>query len=1174
MRPPLRRSAAATLLLASAALAPVLALDHLPAVRRTVGGGFTDGGLSGEYFANPRLEGTPAFSRQDVRLAFDWGVDGLVGGSTAEPFASFPRDGFSVRWTGALIPRFSEPYTFHAGGDDVIRVRLRPRSNPASAWIDLVETGPGRTTADSRAVPLVSGATYDVVVEFRDLAGPASCWLAWSSPSTPPEPIEPIAGHGLNLASWYDDLFADLVLTARWVGDTRLGDDGWPTTDGQLLAAESIEEFHGTLLLQFNGRAEVTAGGSATFSAGAESWQGTAPAGAGWDAASNTTTLRLRHNQRDGHWHVRFRSTQRTPDAPVGSGLTNLRLMRARTPGGDEPHPVGTLVQEPMRNALRPYTVLRWLQSANQRVSGRWADRTLPSFPAFTRGGQWSDNSGGETWERLVAIANETGKDLSLCLPMQADDDYLLRLARLLRFGSDGRDPYAAPTPNPVFPPLNPNLRIYLEMGNEIWNWGFGSTQFAREESDRLKAAGDPAAAIFNYDGRGNYRTWHAQRTVELALRFAEVFGREALNNRVRVVLQYQYDNAQETALQSFRFLDAWYGNGTGSHVPQAFAPRDLLWGAGGATYYGTGNSDGTQDRIGFRDGGFESVRVAAGGRLSPPVGPWRFTGPAGLYRNSDTAFLVTKPGPSVRLREPTALGIAFRSPSRPMFVKELGRWFGPRGDGSRQVILVRASDGAVLATADVQPRRGFMERSSGRIHFAPAIPASGGNGPVRLEASTEYHLLSLESPGQDALADATTTLASPDGLEILGTIRAPQPAAGAPVRATPAGDGPAATALSLRFGFAEAVVPTGFPEPPQGTQAGWLSAGGAIEATVEFDRPGDYAIAFNAAGPGGSWPGYPPFRLSVDGTNVSPRSQRDFRTAPTFSIGGFHRPVDRFTEQWGSAVFRVDRPGPRVVRLEALPAGDASTWLVVDDFQLRSVDAILETGFGAGSAFGQVAQDDYQRQLDNQAAYARLFGLEVVAYEAGWSLGGDFHAAPIQMHAKFRDPRARTINNEAMDIFMRSGGTQNIWGVYVYWPPHDMPGAFNYPLMQSIVDLGRRLPAAPVNGNAVQLPATLTPDRIVRWRWNDNRFDGSLSERGQWCGWLLRTDAPGTWEIALDASGPGSVRIEIDGKVIGTATAGAQPVTVTLPAGLHGLRLRLEGAEPLRISAIHTLAR
>ena len=46
------------------------------------GGGFTAGGVLGQYFANPDLDGSPAFSRTDVRIDFDW-QGRAPGGSTS-----------------------------------------------------------------------------------------------------------------------------------------------------------------------------------------------------------------------------------------------------------------------------------------------------------------------------------------------------------------------------------------------------------------------------------------------------------------------------------------------------------------------------------------------------------------------------------------------------------------------------------------------------------------------------------------------------------------------------------------------------------------------------------------------------------------------------------------------------------------------------------------------------------------------------------------------------------------------------------------------------------------------------------------------------------------------------------------------------------------------------------
>jgi hypothetical protein len=67
-------------------------------LRRVVAGR----GLRGEYFAGAfalkRLE------RVDATIDFDWGA--------GAPDPRLPADGFSVRWTGTLRPRYSEAYQF------------------------------------------------------------------------------------------------------------------------------------------------------------------------------------------------------------------------------------------------------------------------------------------------------------------------------------------------------------------------------------------------------------------------------------------------------------------------------------------------------------------------------------------------------------------------------------------------------------------------------------------------------------------------------------------------------------------------------------------------------------------------------------------------------------------------------------------------------------------------------------------------------------------------------------------------------------------------------------------------------------------------------------------------------------------------------------------------------
>jgi hypothetical protein len=235
------------------------------------------------------------------------------------------------------------------------------------------------------------------------------------------------------------------------------------------------------------------------------------------------------------------------------------------------------------------------------------------------------------------------------------------------------------------------------------------------------------------------------------------------------------------------------------------------------------------------------------------------------------------------------------------------------------------------------------------------------------------------------------------------------------------------------------------------------------------------------------------------------------------------------------------------------------------DYFRVVSVDALLESGFGAGAALGQVAQDNYAKQLNGQATYARSFGLPVIAYEAGWSLGGDFNAKPIHTWSKFKEEKARGINNTAEELFQRSGSFMNVWGVYIYAPYYDINNATGYPLMQSLADIAGRLPDEPDNGSPV--PGKLDKGN-VSCNTSGNR-ELSLKNPGDWCSWLVIAPASGVYTLNVAAQSEQPWMLEVDGVAVASgdqARAGTH-YQVSLVKGLHAVRLR--GSGPVTLDSI-----
>ena len=124
------------------------------------------GGLRAEYFDAPDFTG-PRLERVDPTVDFRWGP--------GAPAPSMDGNTFSVRWTGSVVPRYSEAYTFHTFSNDGVRL-----------WVDgqlLIDNWTRHTAAeDAGTLVLQAGRPYSLRLEFFEHTGVASIRLLWSSP--------------------------------------------------------------------------------------------------------------------------------------------------------------------------------------------------------------------------------------------------------------------------------------------------------------------------------------------------------------------------------------------------------------------------------------------------------------------------------------------------------------------------------------------------------------------------------------------------------------------------------------------------------------------------------------------------------------------------------------------------------------------------------------------------------------------------------------------------------------------------------------------------------------------------------------------------------------------------------------------------------------------------------
>lgn len=366
---------------------------------------------------------------------------------------------------------------------------------------------------------------------------------------------------GVNLEGIADyarlTMFSDLMKSSRrwgsarlpWVHDVNVDEDGWPLEDAGVVVrivkrdpgeTASARRYlrPGIYTLSFTGKAQVT------------------------PVASRGVTVRgMRHD----------RQTQRSSaEVVVGHEVSQLMLSFTDTQGGiRDAHLLspgtrpGQVFTDEFLRAVEPFSVLRLLGplAPNSDPPGTWSQRPRPD--AASQGGPR-----GMAWEYAVALANEARKDIWITIPFKADDAYVRALAQLLKTG------------------LAPERNVYLEFSNELWNHAFKQTRENTQAAVAEALAGDlsltrgqacTAQEFSRTQGRCN-AFWAGQfrvgkRIARIAEIFSDVFGRDAMNARVRPVLATQFAN-RAMAEQVLKNIAIHRGK-----------PSSILWGIASAPY-------------------------------------------------------------------------------------------------------------------------------------------------------------------------------------------------------------------------------------------------------------------------------------------------------------------------------------------------------------------------------------------------------------------------------------------------------------------------------------------------------------------------------------------------------------------------------------------------------------
>jgi hypothetical protein len=167
---------------------------------------------------------------------------------------------------------------------------------------------------------------------------------------------------------------------------------------------------------------------------------------------------------------------------------------------------------------LEPFGIIRFMdwQRTNHSKLVKWSQRAKPDDARYS-------TPAGVPVEVMVELANTRRAHPWFCIPHQTDDDFVREFAKIVK------------------DKLRPELKVYVEYSNEVWNWSFEQTHWA-SAAGKKRALGDPEVGRF-----------YAERSVEVFKIWEDVLGKDRL---VRV-LASQFVNSWLTE-ETLKWKDAY----------------------------------------------------------------------------------------------------------------------------------------------------------------------------------------------------------------------------------------------------------------------------------------------------------------------------------------------------------------------------------------------------------------------------------------------------------------------------------------------------------------------------------------------------------------------------------------------------------------------------------------
>lgn len=412
---------------------------------------------------------------------------------------------------------------------------------------------------------------------------------------------------GVNLDN--ANAFVNIVKhTARYSKATGFDSLGWPTSDFDLVLLDGrpATEWNGTIddpeqyRIDFSGRYEAQFTGQANV---AVSGTSVSIENLTYSEATNTTTFDVvvggPNSSNHGLVFLSFTQTRRVPLSTLNSGITGLSVNRPGYLRGDQ----STFTDAFLKlcaaadfACYRFYNVQNiWDGEPTFPTATSWQRRKTPGDAAQVSMAGLNGKRDGWCWEYIIELGNTLKKDIWINIHMSCDSSYVTSLAAMLQ-----RD-------------LDPSINIYVESSNEVWS----PTQLTHGPYNAAEAA----SRGITFDDN------HAHRTVLLSKWFTSVFGQEAINNRIRVIMagQHAYQGRSDNHL---RYIQRTFGE-----------PKNFIYATSTALYFGSTNDD-SPDPSSINEGMLEDINDQISNASSPfyrlnhinKANQWQLVGGATSY--------------------------------------------------------------------------------------------------------------------------------------------------------------------------------------------------------------------------------------------------------------------------------------------------------------------------------------------------------------------------------------------------------------------------------------------------------------------------------------------------------------------------------------------------------------